>query len=175
MLDRWVPSPAKARGQAVALRLSPQPSLRAQRRAVAGVGAQHRARMCLGRGAAWHARQQLLTLFSSQEATLPSQGLAASTEEAGGERGAGKGAWGRWKWGRWVMWTPLELLVQPQDPPRLWDTMDRVFLIMATHVRNAARWGSICPLPVPLNVAELGRSTGMGDTGWIQPPVALLL
>lgn len=65
---------------------------------MAGVGAERWVRMCLGREAAWHARQQLLTLFSSSGGTLPLQGLAASTEEAGGSgkrvSGGGNGASG---------------------------------------------------------------------------------
>lgn len=62
----------------------------------------------MGCEAAWHARQKLLTLFSSG-GTLPSQGLAASVKEAGGGQRMGWGGGRRGAGGSWGF-------------PALWDS-----------------------------------------------------
>lgn len=89
---------------------------------VAGVEAWRWVTMSLGCEAAWHARQELLTLFSSR-GTLPSQGLPASSEETLAGREGGGGGQGRgWQGGKGAggSWgPPLRFLMQPQHPPQL--------------------------------------------------------
>lgn len=97
-------SPAKAQGTGSVSLAAPtlggfgEP--RAQRGVVAGVEAWRWVTMSLGCEAAWHARQELLTLFSSR-GTLPSQGLPASSEETLAGREGGGGGQGRgWRGGK---------------------------------------------------------------------------
>lgn len=176
---RWqaAASPAKGRGRAVALRLSPRPSPRAPRGAVAGVGARPWVRMCLGREAAWHARQQLCNAVHIRRHPALARVWQRARRRLGKEGGGGgwwraeKGAWEGWKKGRWVLCTPL---CNPSFSSALgYDGSGEVGSPIAAWSEMLREGQSAPPSPLPLppptpappHAVELGRSVGMGDAG----------